>query len=78
MTTPARPPAVARAESRAVAVLVKSGASDNTYTRIVAEDIVGEYMVTGNVTAYGLIRQLIGDTLAGELAEARAAEKVSA
>lgn len=73
-TTPARPDALSKAEKRAMTVLVRAGASDNTYTRILVEDLVGEYLATGNVTAYGLLRQLIGDNLADELAKARKAD----
>jgi hypothetical protein len=78
MIKPARPDHIARAEARLTAVLVSAGASDNTYTCIVAEDIVGEYLASGNVTALGIIRQAIGDNLADALVAAHEAETVSA
>lgn len=77
MIKPARPNHIARAEARMTAALVKAGASDNTYTRIVVEDIIGEYLATGNVTALGLIRQAIGDKLTDALVAARETETVA-
>jgi hypothetical protein len=73
--SPRRQATRAEGERKVRAGLIKAGATDNHFTTILAADLVGEYVVTGNVSALAVITTLAGSNIADRLTAAREAAR---